>query len=138
MADDIDVDDIVAQHKEETSDGRHATDPVTDSTSEDEQSLEEHVRDAFHKLDDGDLPKNLTIRDENLAALFYGLAQSGELETIGEAAANRLRKESDGADTKAGTLRYLVRVALKEVDESVIESAKEGRERYQSDLSEDF
>lgn len=143
MTDDIDVDELVAQHKEETSDGRHATEAAVEQASdngndEDSASLEDHVRDAYHQLDAGDLPKNLTIRDENLAALFYGLKQSGELKTVGEMAADTIGRDPEGLDTKAGVLRNLVRVALQDVDPDVIESAKEGKRRFEADLRDDF
>lgn len=142
MADDV-VDEILEEHKEETKDGRVGAEAAvekeaTDDTADTSETLEDHVQAAYHKLDAGDLPKNLTIRDENLAALFYGLKESGRLEDVGVSAADEIDRDPEGADTKAGTLRNLVRVALEEIDPEVIESAKEGMRRYEADLRDDF
>lgn len=139
MADDIDVDDILAEHKNETKDGRVGTEPTSDSAdTDDEPTLEEHVREGYHKIDDGDVPRNLTIRDENLAALFYGLKQSEQLADVGYDAAALLDRDPKNVATNAGLLRLLVRVGLDEIDDSLLEAGEEGRDRYKDDQEDPF
>ncbi|QRV17472.1 hypothetical protein JMJ58_21190 (plasmid) [Haloterrigena salifodinae] len=131
--DDIDVDDIVEQHKEDTEGGRTGTEAAVEKNDGDEDKLpelEDAIADAYQKIDDNDLSSNLTLRDENLAALFHGLENADQLADVGEAAANELNRDPDDTESRAATLRLLVRIALKEVDDSLLESGKEGRRRF--------
>jgi len=58
------------------SNKRHQTDPSTNS--KETRDLADAVADAYA----ADISENLTIRDGNLAALFAGLEETGELETV--------------------------------------------------------
>lgn len=130
MSDDIDVDEVVEQHKADTEGGRASTEPTAEhDDSDDTPSLEDAVADAYGRLDDGDLSSNLTLRDDNLAALFSGLEQSGRLADVGERAAEHAGRD-DQTDTRAAVLRTLVRIGLREVDESLIDAGKAGRDQH--------
>lgn len=133
----IDPEELINEHKEETEGGRTQTEAAVEKES-DAVSLEDAVKEAYEQLDDGELPENLTIRDEHLAALFAGLGETGQLEDVGEAAADALDRDADGLDARATVLRLLVRVALDEVAPEMIESAKEGRREFLASQADEF
>jgi len=62
----------------------------------DRPTLVDAVADAYAS----DISENLTIRDGNLAALFAGLEETGELEAVIEAAADELDRDRDGTKTR--------------------------------------
>lgn len=143
--DDVDPDDIIAQHKEETGDGRANMEPAGDSATDDSEAaddarpaLPEAVRSVYHDLDGGDVKPNLTIRDDNLTALFVGLERADRLEGLGEQAADALDRDVDSPTSRAGVLRVLVRIGLNEADDSLIDAAKEGKALYDDDQRDDF
>jgi len=97
MTDDTpDAEELLQQSKTQK---RHETDPA-DITVADEPTLVDAVADAYAS----DISENLTIRDGNLAALFAGLEETGELEAVIEAAADELDRDRDGT-SKAEALR---------------------------------
>lgn len=123
--------------KGQSDQSRHQTDPSDQAGANDETSLEDAIADAYADLENDDLHSNLTLRDENLAALFAGLGESGDLERIGSDAADQLGKDDD-ATTKADVLRLLVRIGLTEVDDSVIDAAKDGRKQFLESQADEF
>jgi len=110
---------------------RHQTDPST--SSEATPNLADAVADAYAD----EISQNLTIRDENLAALFAGLEETGELENVIDAAAGDLGREPDGT-SKAEALRLLVRIALREVSPETLEAGTEGYEQYRESQEYEF
>ena len=112
------------------SDKLHAAEAPTQSESDDTPELEDAIADAYEAIDAGDVSSNLTLRDANLAALFHGLEDADQLADIGEDAADYLGRDPDDTETRAAVLRLLVRIGLKEVDESALESGKEGRRQF--------
>lgn len=116
---------------------RHRTEAQHSATEESSADLEEAIRDAYHALDDGNLHQNLTIRDENLSALFEGLATAEELEEVGSRALTALGEDGD-AETKAGVLKALIRVGLSEVANEEVESAKAAHREYLASQADDF
>jgi|GEM_PF-1351026 len=128
--DDLDVDALIDEHKDETSDGRHATEAAVEKADDDTPALEDAIADAYEAIDAGDVSSNLTLRDDNLAALFRGLEQSGRLADVGEQAADVLDRDDEDADSRSAVLRLLVRIGLKETDTSVIDAGKAGRKQF--------
>lgn len=140
MTDELDVDpeELIDQHKDETKGGHSQTEAVVEQTdADDTPALEEAIADAYEQIDKGDVSSNLTLRDENLAALFHGLENTNRLADVGERAADELDKDPDDTETRAATLRLLVRIGLQAVDDEeagIIQSATDGRNQYyQSD-----
>lgn len=128
-----DAEELLEQSKNQK---RHETEP---STSEgDDQDLVGAVADAYADLDEGDLPENLTIRDANLAALFAGLDETGELASVIDDAADELDREKPGAESKAAALRLLVRVGLDEVAPEALDAGVEGFEQYREQQDFEF
>ncbi|MFC6720953.1 hypothetical protein ACFQGT_00190 [Natrialbaceae archaeon GCM10025810] len=112
--------------------------PDPPSTTGDSKSLEEAVADALAKIDDVEESANehLTTRDRNLSALFAALEEAGELSDLGRKAADALERDED-PQTKADVLRLLLRYAISDLDESVLESGTEGLKRYRERTAED-
>ncbi len=88
------------------------------------------MADAYEAIDAGDVSSNLTLRDDNLAALFRGLEQSGRLADVGEQATDELDRDDEDTDSRAAVLRLLVRIGLQETDASVIDAGKAGRKQF--------
>lgn len=122
--------------QESKGQSRHKTEPETEIKSAGTPTLEDAVADAYRRLDDNDLPSNITLRDDNLAALFVGLEKSDELVPLGEATADALEREAT-IDTRADVLRLLLRYAISEIDDSILEHGKAGRTQYLTE-SDDF
>jgi len=100
----------------------------------DEPTLVDAVADAYAS----DISENLTIRDGNLAALFAGLEETGELEAVIEAAADELDRDRDGT-SKAEALRLLVRVALgEEVAPETLEAGAKGYQQFRESQDYEF
>ena len=132
---DTDVDAIIEQHKEDTRGGRQRTEAGGDDPGESGVSLRDAVADAYEEIDAGDRPENLTLRDRNLAALFAGLEASGDLVVLGEQAAVALDRDAD-PETRADVLRLLLRYAITDLNEGVIEGGVEGLKTYQDRQAE--
>lgn len=116
---------------------RHETDPV--ATSDDgEVTLVDAVAEAYDDLDGGNLPENLTIRDENLAALFAGLDETDELGDIITDAARALDRDEPTAESKAAALRLLVRVGLDEVAPDALDAGAEGFQQFREQQDFEF
>lgn len=134
MADDqAKAEELLQQSKDQK---RHETEPTT-AEKDDTPTLEEAIADAYVSLESGDLHSNLTLRDENLAALFAGLDELGDLERIGSNAAAELDRDAD-ATTKADVLRLLIRIGLSEVEDDVIDAAKNGRKQFLESKTDEF
>ena len=138
------AEELLSQSKNQR---RHNTDAPTtgDETdtdvddTEETVDLAEAVAEVYDEIEAGETPSNLTLRDTDLAALFTGLERSGELAEIVEAAHNTLDRDGDPKSlTRATALRLLVRVGLGEVDESVIESAKDGKQQHLTKQASEF
>lgn len=115
---------------------RHTTDP----SSSDENSaprLQDAVRDAYVRLDEGELHENLTVRDGDLAALVAALEETDQLSTIGERANQWLDRDGD-AESRAAVLKTLLRVGLQEVASEEVEAAKEGKREYLASQADEF
>lgn len=118
---------------------RHQTEPAqsTTPTEAEEPTLAEAVAQAYDDLEEGDLYANLTVRDENLAALVSGLDAAGKLDDLTEAANGHLGRNGE-VGTKAALLKALIRVGISEVDADVLEAAKEGKKQHLTEQADNF
>lgn len=112
---------------------RHKTEPENEQT--DTPPLEDAVADAYRRLDSNDLPSNISLRDDNLAALFAGLEESGELSELGNATADELGREAT-INTRADVLRLLLRYAISDIDDSILDRGKSGRTQYLTEVDD--
>lgn len=116
---------------------RHTTDPAGSSEGNGPSSLQDAVKDAYTRLDDGEMHENLTVRDGDLAALMAALEETGELSSVGEAANQWLDRDED-ASSRAAVLKLLLRVGLNEVAADEIEAAKNGKREFLASQADDF
>lgn len=122
--------------KQSKSRKRHTTDP----SSSDENSaprLQDAVRDAYARLDEGELHENLTVRDGDLAALVAALEETDQLSTIGDQANEWLGRDGD-AESRAAVLKALLRVGLQGVASDEVEAAKEGKREFLASQADEF
>ena len=129
------AEELLQQSKEQK---RYETEPSKTADDSDDVSLEDAVTEAYERIDEGEVYENLTVRDEDLAALFAALEETGQLEEVGESAADTLGRDPDTLDTRAAVLKLLVRVALDDVAPETIQSAKEGRREYLASQADEF
>ena len=122
---------------------RHTTDaPGQSQDAEPEPEpvdLSAAIADGYAAIDAGEKPSNLTLRDGDLAALFAGLEESGELDQIISAAHDTLDRSGEpDSYTRATALRLLVRVALTEIDPDAIEAAIDGKKQFMASQAAEF
>jgi hypothetical protein len=140
MSDQDAAEDLLREAK---NNRRHTTDAPEQSTvdeaDDDPVDLPSAIAEAYGEIDAGETPSNLTLRDSNLAALFAGLEQSGQLEPIIDGAYDALDRDGEvDSYTRATALRLLVRVGLDEVDGEVIEAGKEGKQQFLTEQADEF
>lgn len=108
---------------------RHNTDPTT-ADDDESPDIEAAIQDAFEAIDEGDVPSNVTVRDENLAALLRGLEDASELRRVANDARTELGRSTVENANRSQTLGDLARVGLAVVADEVVESGKAAREQY--------
>lgn len=135
MSDEL-IDEVVNQHKDDTEGGHVATEATTDHVES--VALADAVADAFGKIDDTEDSANehLSMRDRNLSALFQGLEDADRLTALGEQAAGALEKDTT-PETQSEVLRLLLRYALADLDDEILEAGTEGRTAYEKAQVED-
>lgn len=116
---------------------RKDSEPITDNSGE-PTTLETAIYHAYQDIDAGNAYTNLTIRDENLAALFIGLDETNELEGIAKDAADQLDRDVDGDVTRTLALGLLVRAGLENVSAETLETAKDARRSFLVDQADDI
>jgi hypothetical protein len=112
----------------------------TSNHSQDQsKSLVEAVADAFDAIDENEKHNHISVRDDRLAALFHGLEDADELERVIEQAAAQLGKDTEELDARKSTAyRLLLRVAIQEVDDELLEQGKDGYRKHQREKVDDF
>ena len=121
---------------------RDTTNPDT-PTGEEMTDLQTAIRDAYADIDAGHAHENLTIRDENLAALVAGLDNAGQLEATARHANDHLdRTPDESLGTRAAVLKALLRVGLDEVEPEIVETARKAKREHEvqkaTDTATDF
>jgi len=136
MSEDADPEQLMEQSKQQN---RTNTEPTADAAGDDQDdlALNEAVADALGRLDRGELHENLTIRDENLAALFEALDQTGQLEEIQRDAESSLGRDQHKV-SRAAAARVLLRVGFDQIAPDVLEDAKSGCEQYLLEQESEF
>ena len=102
---------------------------------EDVDPLEAAIVRAFERLDAGDAPKSLSLRDAQLAALIHGLEdQREDFTAVGVALQEALGRDADPeAIDRSEVLRLAIRVGLREAAPEVIETARDAQVRRVTD-----
>jgi hypothetical protein len=118
---------LLEQSKEQK---RHRSEAQEQVTDDDEPPLEEYIAEVYEKLDAGEVPTNLTMRDRNLAALIRGLDEADQLDSVGADVRDHLNREETDSESRGSLLRLLVRAGLAEVRPDLIEAGESGYETY--------
>lgn len=131
--------DAKAELKALAEQRRHEQEPTNPTDdADDEVTLEDAIHDAYHAIDDGEKPENLTLRDTNLAALFIGLEDTDRLDDFGSTVAGELDQADADEYKRADVLRLLVRLGIAEADESILEDAQAGLDAYRKSTGENL
>ena len=117
---------------------REQTDVGTRAESEtagDETSdLEDAIVTLLSEVENGDVSKTLSVRDEQLAALIRGLEETENLDDIGHSLQENLGRDGDADGTdRSEILRLAVRLGLQEAAPEVIETARNANARHASE-----
>ncbi|ADB63955.1 hypothetical protein Htur_5068 (plasmid) [Haloterrigena turkmenica DSM 5511] len=118
------AEEMLQQSSEQTLVDDDSTDDTDDS-----QSLEAAIADAYMAIDNGDANEHVATRDRSLAALFKGLDDANELEPLAEQAAAALDRDLESA-TQAEAVRKLLRYAIADLNGDILETAKDGRKAF--------
>ena len=105
--------------KNKTSPGSRAESKDTGSPA-----FSDAVEQALIDINRGDKSKNLSVRDEHIAAILYALEELDEDEHVGEQLqqlANRNEREVDRSEI----LRSALRVGLEQVAPELMEQARD-------------
>ena len=110
-------------------------DEARNDSEEDVDPLEAAIVRAFERLDAGDAPKSLSLRDAQLAALIHGLENRREdFTAVGVALQETLGRDADPeAIDRSEVLRLAIRVGLREATPEVIETAQDAQVRHMTD-----
>lgn len=102
------------------------------SELDDVDPLEAAIVRAFKRLDAGDAPKSLSLRDGQLAALIHGLETDPEdFTAVGVALQEALGREADpAAIDRSEVLQLAIRVGLREAAPEAIETARDAQVRH--------
>ena len=102
---------------------------------DDVNPLETAIVRAFERLDAGDAPKSLSLRDAQLAALIHGLEdQREDFTAVGVALQEALGRDANpDAIDRSEVLRLAIRVGLREATPEVIETAQDAQVRHVTD-----
>ena len=136
---DTDLEELKQRHQKGSRVSGAASDQRGDEAAnepeEDVDPLEVAIVRAFERLDAGDAPKSLSLRDEQLAALIHGLEdQHEDFTAVGVALQEALGRDADlEAIDRSEVLRLAIRVGLREAAPEVIETARDAQVRRVSE-----
>lgn len=126
MSSDDDVDEELAELREQTDPGTRASETQPDDSG----ALEDAIVAALQDIDSGEVSKTLSLRDERLTALVRGLEATDDLEDAGRALAEQLGRETDDKIDRSEFLRLAVRLGLEEAAPDVLETARRASGRH--------
>jgi hypothetical protein len=126
-----DTEDELEELREQTDVGTRAeAEPAGDDASD----LEDAIVTLLGEVENGDVSKTLSMRDEQLAALVRGLEETDSLDDVGTPLREALGRDGDRDVTdRSELLRLAVRVGLREAAPEVIETAREASARHASE-----
>jgi hypothetical protein len=97
------------------------------------------IQDSRRQIDADEVTEQLSARDVRLAALIRALEETDQLADIAaEAGAALGRNTDDVPETRAETLRLLIRVGLHEVAPETIQTAVEANKEYLVNQADEF
>lgn len=114
------------------------TEPTTAEGDDSEPvDLQAAIQGAYAAIDDGVKNENITVRDTNLAALFLGLEETGELAEIAADAEEELGRDGESV-SQSRTLGLLARVGMQELAPEVMDTAEDAYTEYLVSSKDEF
>jgi len=109
-------DKSVEELRKETQKGARTESVATvpDYDGSDTEPLADRLDAALDKIDAGDQPPTVAVRDTPVAALLRAVDDTEDIDAIGSALAEELDREHDGDFDRSEVLRYAVRVGLQD------------------------
>lgn len=126
MSSDDDVDEELAELREQTDPGTRAA----EATPDDSDELEDAIVATLRAIDRGEVSKTLSLRDERLTALVRGLEETDDLDAAGQALREHLDRDDTDEIDRSEFLRLAVRAGLQEAAPDVLDTAKQANGRY--------
>ncbi len=109
-----DEDELKELFDESTGEGRTDVDSAPED-DESETDLVEAIAAAYADLDEGNRETAISTRDERLAAILAGLAETGQIESTAESVWDDLEADPESAiHTKSALVSGLLHVGLEE------------------------
>jgi len=133
--DDRDPEELLEQSKEQK---RHRSQPQEQHEDSDKPTLEAYIADVYEDLDAGEVPTNLTMRDQNLAALIRGLDEADQLDAVGADVREHLDRDATDSESRGSVLGLLVRAGLNEVRPDLIEAGEAGYKAFRERQETEF
>lgn len=125
------TDDELEELREQTDVGTRAE---SETASGEASDLEDAIVTLLSEVENGDVSKTLSVRDEQLAALIRGLEETENLDDIGQSLKENLGRDGDADGTdRSELLRLAVRLGLQEAAPGVIETARDANARHASE-----
>lgn len=132
------AEELLSQSKSQSRLNSEVSDqPTTEQDESEGLSLADAVANAYEDLDEGELHQNLTVRDEDLAALVTALENTGQLNNVAQRAYDRLDIEGE-PNSRADFIKAAVRLALSEIGEEEVEAAKQGKRKHLTQQADTF
>lgn len=132
------AEELLSQSKSQSRLNSEVSDqPTTEQDESEGLSLAEAVANAYEDLDEGEIHQNLTVRDEDLAALVTALENTGQLNNVAQRAYDRLDIEGE-PNSRADFIKAAVRLALSEIGEEEVEAAKQGKRKHLTQQADTF
>lgn len=128
---DADVDDLFDE-----SDDKSRTDVAADDRVgvDDQTDLEAAIAEEYHRVRQSGAATTLSLRDERVAAIVRGLDEADDLGNLSADVWDAVPGEADGQpDSRSGLLSGLLRLGLKEADESLFETDRVAFRRYRDE-----
>lgn len=113
-------DDELAKLREATDTGTRANQRGPD---ESQQQLEDAIGTALNAIESGK-SKTLSVRDEHIAAILYGLDDAEQFDEVGAALREELGRDKGESVDRSEFLRLAIRLGLREAVPEVLEAAK--------------
>lgn len=114
----VDWDEVEDKHRDETE--------RTDRAHETGSSFAEIVAEQYRRLDDGDVNPTVSAYDKHTAVLLAALEESGDLARVVDELQEDIEMDASGDATKSQLLVAAVRYAISDVDEELLEEARDG------------
>jgi|APHM01.1.fsa_nt_gi hypothetical protein len=126
-----DADDDLEELRKQTDVGTRAQSTASGKESTD---IEDEMIELLTDINDGDVSKTLSVRDERLTALMRALEETGDIADVGASLQSELGRDTDTDEIdRSELLRLAVRLGLQQAAPEILDSARDASARYASE-----